>query len=83
VESAHASPHTDVVIACKKLAPIILSSDQNALFNRLAILLASHRAGNIGFHSDIVSIYDELRRLGIVDDSKCKYLMNFTQDDDK
>jgi hypothetical protein len=56
--------------------PIILPSDPIALLDRLDLLLASHRAGNTGVRNEIVSICDELRRQGVVDDSKYKYLMN-------
>jgi hypothetical protein len=59
-----------------KFAPIILPSDPTALLERLDLLLASHRAGNTGVRNEIVSICDELRRQGVVDDSKYKYLMN-------
>jgi hypothetical protein len=56
--------------------PIILPSDPTALLDRLDLLLASHRAGNTGVRNEIVSICDELRRQGVVNDSKYKYLMN-------
>jgi hypothetical protein len=56
---------------------IILPSDPIALLDRLDLLLASHRAGNTGVRNEIVSICDELRRQGVVDNSKYKHLMNF------
>jgi hypothetical protein len=55
---------------------IILSSNPMALLDRLDLLLASHQAGNTGVRNEIVSICDELRRQEVVNDSKCKYLMN-------
>jgi hypothetical protein len=62
----------------RKLAyqPIILPSDPTALLDRLDLLLASHRAGNTGARNEIVSICDELRRQGVVNDSNYKLLMN-------
>jgi hypothetical protein len=60
-----------------KLAPIVLPSDPIALSDRLDLLLASHRAGNTGVRNEIVSLCDELRRQGVVDNAKYKYLMNF------
>jgi hypothetical protein len=71
-----ASSHTDGIIAHKGLVLIILPSDPIALLDRLDLLFASHRAGNTGVRNEIVSIYDELRRQGVVNDSKYKYLMN-------
>jgi hypothetical protein len=57
--------------------PLILPSDLSALFDRLDLLLASHRAGNTGVRNEIVSTCDELRRQGVINDSKYKLLMNF------
>jgi hypothetical protein len=57
-------------------APIILPSEPTALLDRLDLLLASHRASNTGVRNEIVTICDELRRQGVVDNSKYKYLMN-------
>jgi hypothetical protein len=54
----------------------ILPGDPIALLDRLDLLLASHRAGNTGVRNEIVTICDELRMQGVVDDSKYKYLMN-------
>jgi hypothetical protein len=56
--------------------PIILPSDPTALLDRLDLLLASHREGNTGIRNEVVLICEELRRQGVVDDSKYKYLMN-------
>jgi hypothetical protein len=56
--------------------PIILPSNPTASLDRLDVLLASHRAGNTSVRTKIVSICDELRRQGVVDDSKYKYLVN-------
>jgi hypothetical protein len=56
----------------KEPTPIILPSDPNALLDRLGLLLASHRAGNTGACNEIVSMCDELRRQGVVNDSNIK-----------
>lgn len=53
-----------------RLAPIILPKNPNALLNTLDLLLASHRAGNTRDRNEIISICNELRGQGIVDDSK-------------
>jgi hypothetical protein len=71
--SSTARQHTGSSV---KLAPIILPSDPLALSDRLDLLLASHQAATTGVRNEIVSICDELRRQGVVDDSKYKYLMN-------
>jgi len=41
---------------------IFLSSDPNALCERLELLIASKEAGNTGVRNEIVSICDELLR---------------------
>jgi hypothetical protein len=67
-QGAANSSHTNGVI--------ILPSDPTALLDRLDLLLASHRAGNTDARNEIVSICDELRRQGVVNDSNYKLLMN-------
>jgi hypothetical protein len=75
--SEPARQHTGSSVQSNKgLVPVILPSDPIALLDRLDLLLASHRAGNTGVRNEIVSICDELRRQGVVDNSKYKYLMN-------
>ena len=41
---------------------VYLSSDPNALADRLGLLLASYHAGNTGTMNEIVAISDELLR---------------------
>jgi hypothetical protein len=45
-----------------RVEQIILPGDPIALLDRLHLLLASHRAGNIGARNERVAICDELRR---------------------
>ena len=46
---------------------VIMSSDPNALLERLDLLLASQKAGNTGVVNELVSICDELKRQGVLD----------------
>ena len=46
---------------------VILSSDPNALLERLDLLLASQKAGHTGVRNELVSICDELKRQGVLD----------------
>ena len=46
---------------------IIMSSDPNALLERLDLLLASQKAGHTGVRNELVSICDELKRQGVLD----------------
>jgi len=52
-----------------------LPSDQNALCELLALLMASKQAGNTGFRNEIVSIYDELLRQKMLSRDAYKNLM--------
>ena len=45
---------------------VIMSSDPNALLERLDLLLASQKAGHTGVGNELVSICDELKRQGIL-----------------
>jgi hypothetical protein len=84
VQSAHASSHIERVIAHEghaeqvgfSRAPIQLPSNPIVLLDRLDVLLANHGAGNTGVCRELDSMRDELRRHGIVDDSKYNYLIN-------
>ena len=53
---------------------IVMSSDPNALSERLDLLLASKEAGNTGVRNELVSICDELKRQGILDTRSYKKL---------
>ena len=46
---------------------VIMSSDPNALLERLDLLLSSQKAGHTGVGNELVSICDELKRQGILD----------------
>ena len=58
------------VISSKKFdgkGVVIMSSDPNALLERLDLLLASQKAGHTGVGNELVSICDELKRQGVLD----------------
>ena len=46
---------------------VVIPSDPNALLERLDLLLASQEAGHTGVRNELVSIYDELKRQGVLD----------------
>ena len=52
----------------------ILPSDPNALIDRLDLLLASQNAGHSGVRNELVSIFDELKRLGVINKNTYKIL---------
>jgi len=52
-----------------------LSSDPNALCERLELLMASKQAGNTGLRNEIVSICDKLLRQKILSRDAYKNLM--------
>ena len=52
----------------------ILPSDPNALIDRLDLLLASQNAGHSGVRNELVSIFDELKRQGVINMSTYKKL---------
>ena len=51
---------------------VIMSSDPNALLERLDLLLASQEAGHTGVGNELVSICDELKRQGVLDTNAYK-----------
>ena len=51
-----------------------MSSDPNALLERLDLLLASQEAGHTGVGNELVSICDELKRQGVLDAGTYKKL---------
>ena len=52
----------------------ILPSDPNALLERLDLLIASQDAGHTGVRNELVSICDELKRLGVINTDTYKKL---------
>ena len=70
------------VIKLKKKRPIeetgsgltILPSDPNALIDRLDLLLESQNAGHTGVRNELVSIFDELKRQGVINTNTYKIL---------
>ena len=53
---------------------VVISSDPNALLERLDLLLASQEAGHTGVRNELVSICDELKRQGVLDTKAYKKL---------
>ena len=53
---------------------IVISSDPNALLERLDLLLFSQEAGHTGVGNELVSICDELKRQGVLDTKTYKKL---------
>ena len=53
---------------------VVISSDPNALLERLDLLLASKGAGHTGVRNELVSICDELKRQGVLDTNSYKKL---------
>jgi len=53
----------------------VISSDPNALIERLDLLLASKQAGNTGVRNELVSICDKLLRQDVIDKETYKKLM--------
>ena len=53
---------------------VVIPSDPNALLERLDLLLASQEAGHTGVRNELVSICDELKRLGVLDTKAYKKL---------
>ena len=52
----------------------ILPSDPNALIERFDLLLASQNAGHTGVRNELVSIFDELKRQGVINTNTYKIL---------
>ena len=60
---------------------VIMSSDPNALLERLDLLLASQKAGHTGVGNELVSICDELKRQGVLDTKAYKKLNSIIKND--
>ena len=60
---------------------VIMSSDPNALLERLDLLLASQKAGHTGVVNELVSICDELKRQGVLDTTAYKKLNSIIKND--
>ena len=60
---------------------VIMSSDPNALLERLDLLLASQKAGHTGVGNELVSICDELKRQGVLDTTTYKKLNSIIKND--
>ena len=60
---------------------VILSSDPNALLERLDLLLASQKAGHTSVRNELVSICDELKRQGVLDTEAYKKLNSIIKND--
>ena len=60
---------------------VIMSSDPNALLERLDLLLASQKAGDTGVVNELVSICDELKRQDILDTNAYKKLNSVIKND--
>ena len=60
---------------------VIMSSDPNALLERLDLLLASQKAGHTGVGNELVSICDELKRQGILDTLAYKKINSIIKND--
>ena len=60
---------------------VIMSSDPNALLERLDLLLASQKAGHTGVGNELVSICDELKRQGVLDVGAYKKLNSIIKND--
>ena len=56
---------------------VVISSDPNALLERLDLLLASQEAGHMGVRNELVSICDELKRQGVLDTRSYKKLKSY------
>ena len=60
---------------------VIMSSDPNALLERLDLLLSSQKAGHTGVGNELVSICDELKRQGVSDTDAYKKLNSIIKND--
>ena len=58
-----------------------MSSDPNALLERLDLLLASQKAGHTGVGNELVSICYELKRQGVLDTEAYKKLNSIIKND--
>ena len=60
---------------------VIMSSDPNALLERLDLLLSSQKAGHTGVGNELVSICDKLKRQGVLDTDAYKKLNSIIKND--
>ena len=60
---------------------VIMSSDPNALLERLDLLLSSQKAGHTGVGNELVSICDKLKRQGVLDTNAYKKLNSIIKND--
>ena len=60
---------------------VIMSSDPNALLERLDLLLSSQKAGHTGVGNELVSTCDELKRQGVLDTAAYKKLNSIIKND--
>ena len=60
---------------------VIMPSDPNALLERLALLLASQKAGHTGVGNELVSICDEIKRQGVLDTEAYKKINSIIKND--
>ena len=60
---------------------VIMSSDPNALLERLDLLLASQESGHTGVGNELVSICDELKRQGVLDAKTYKKINSIIKND--
>ena len=60
---------------------VIMSSDPNALLERLNLFLASQKACHTGVGNELVSICDELKRQGVLDTEAYKKLNSIIKND--
>ena len=60
---------------------VVIPSDPNALLERLDLLLSSQEAGHTGVGNELVSIYDDLKRQGVLDTKAYKKLNSIIKND--
>ena len=60
---------------------VIISSDPNALLERLDLLLASQKVCHTGVGNELVSICDELKRQGVLDTAAYKKFNSIIKND--
>ena len=60
---------------------VIMSSDPNALLERLDLLLANQEAGHTGVGNELISICDELKRQGVLDAKTYKKINSIIKND--
>ena len=60
---------------------VIMSSDPNALLERLDLLLSSQKAGHTGVGNELVSICDKLKRQGVLDTKAYKKINSIIKND--